>query len=131
MSTDDSTNTIPWITDAEWASSDEGQLAVDVVEEEKQIIIRSAIAGVDSKELDVSITSDTVTIRGERKIDCKESETATTHIQECHWGGFSRSVVLPAHVNPDKAKATMKNGILTITLPKTKTTSTVEVKEID
>ena len=121
----------PWITDADWVDHSEGQLAVDVVEDQKKVIIRSAIAGVNSKDLDISVTDDTVTIRGKREIDCEESETATTHIQECHWGGFSRSIVLPTHVRSEKADAKLKNGILTIAIPKAKVSSSVKIKDLD
>ncbi|MBU0531354.1 MAG: Hsp20/alpha crystallin family protein [Candidatus Uhrbacteria bacterium] len=120
----------PWITDAEWSDPNEGQLAVDVIETNKTIKVRSAIAGVKQEDLDIFVTTDTVTIRGKRE-SCSEDENETYHIKECHFGGFSRSVVLPAHVRADEAEAVLKNGILTITLPKTKLSSNVSVIEID
>lgn len=120
----------PWITDADWVDPFEGQLAVDVLETDKTIVIRSAIAGIQPEDFDIHVTTDTVTIRGKR--EAKEEKTgATYHIEECHWGSFSRSVVLPAHVRPDEAEAVLKNGILTITLPKTKIASKVRVTEVD
>ncbi|MDP2631356.1 MAG: Hsp20/alpha crystallin family protein [Candidatus Uhrbacteria bacterium] len=99
-----------------WEAS-EGQLAVDVLETEDAIIIRSAIAGVKPEDLDVNVTNDVVTIRGERK-GGREYTDATAHFQECFWGTFSRSVVLPHHVKPDEAEANLKNGVLTLTIPK-------------
>jgi HSP20 family protein len=100
-----------------WKSS-EGQLAVDVIETPTEIIIRSAIAGVRPDDIDVDVTSDLVTIRGHREHH-KEKHDATVHFEECFWGNFSRSIVLPSHVNPDGANAQMKNGVLTLTIPKT------------
>ncbi|MBU4453442.1 Hsp20/alpha crystallin family protein [Candidatus Parcubacteria bacterium] len=99
-----------------WKSS-EGQLAVDVIETPTEIIIRSAIAGVRPQDIDVHVTSDLVTIRGTRERH-KERHDATVHFEECFWGSFSRSIVLPSHVKPDEANAQMKNGVLTLTIPK-------------
>ncbi len=108
--------------------SDEGQLAVDVLETQDKIVIRSAIAGVKPENLDVHVTSDIVTIRGERQ-GGREIHDATMHFQECFWGTFSRSVVLPHHVKPDEADAVIKDGILTLTLPKTRGEMNVKVRE--
>jgi len=81
------------------------------------------VAGVRSEDLDVSISNDLVTIRGARRREnIVEDEDYFT--QECYWGGFSRSIVLPVDVLSEKADATMKNGILTITIPKVKTAKT-------
>jgi HSP20 family protein len=96
---------------------EEGQLTIDVYQTPSEIVIRSAIAGVDPKDLDISINNDMVTIRGERK----EEETVSDDdyfYRECFWGAFSRSVILPAEVDTTNAKASFKNGILTIRLPK-------------
>lgn len=97
--------------------SDEGQLAVDVIETRQAIIIRTAIAGVKPTDLDIHVTNDLVTIRGERTTQKKFSES-TIHFQECFWGTFSRSIVLPHHVKPDEAEASIKDGVLTLTIPK-------------
>ena len=96
----------------------EGQLAVDVLESPHEVVIRSAIAGVQAEDLDIAVTPDTVTIRGTRGHGCHTSENDVLHVQECFWGSFSRSVVLPAHVRPDSADAGLQNGILTIRLKK-------------
>lgn len=109
-------------------ASEEGQLAVDVIETRDAIIIRSAIAGVRPEDLDIHVTSDLVTIRGDRKSG-KEYHDATTHFSECFWGTFSRSVVLPHHVKPDEADAAMKDGILTLTIPKAHGEMKVKVNE--
>ena len=69
------------------------------------------------KDLDISITNDTVTIRGTRQKD-EHIEGSNYFYQECYWGTFSRSVILPVEIDPDSAKASFKNGILSIRLPK-------------
>lgn len=119
------------LADQNWFSNTEGQLSVDVIETPADIIIRSAIAGVSSENLDIAVTTDTVTIRGTRSHGCEESGTRTEHVRECYWGAFSRSVVLPCHIRPEESDATLKNGILTITLKKVEMRSRVSVIELD
>ena len=101
----------------EWPDAVEGQLSVDIFENEKELIIQSTIAGVSAENLDIFVNADMVTIRGTRKRDVRAS-TATIHYEECFWGAFSRTIVLPAHVKPAQANAELKDGVLTITLPK-------------
>jgi HSP20 family protein len=96
----------------------EGQLAVDVMETAKEIIIQAAVAGVLPEDLDVHVTNDLVTIRGARKQEIIR-HSATMHFEECFWGTFSRSIILPHHVKPDETRAAVKQGILTLTIPKT------------
>lgn len=95
----------------------EGQLTIDVYQTDNDIVVESPIAGVSPEDLDISITSDSVTIRGRRERQ-QEVKHDDYYYQECYWGTFSRAVVLPAEVDADKAQATMKNGVLTIRLPK-------------
>ncbi|MDD4931095.1 MAG: Hsp20/alpha crystallin family protein [Candidatus Colwellbacteria bacterium] len=95
----------------------EGQLTIDVYQTDEEIVIESTIAGVEPDELDIDISSESVTVRGERH----KTETVADEnylYQECYWGKFSRSIILPQEVDPDKAKADFKNGILKIRLPK-------------
>lgn len=110
-----------------WQSS-EGQLAVDVIETPTEIVIRSAIAGVRPQDIDIHVTNDLVTIRGERE-RYKERHDSTVHFEECFWGSFSRSIVLPSHVKPDEAQAQMKNGVLTLTIPKAHGEMRVPIRE--
>lgn len=112
-----------------WLPEHEGQLSIDVLEDEQNVYIRSAVAGVNADDLDITVTHDTVTIRGKRHHECDHWVNTTTHLEECYWGTFSRSVVLPSHVRPEVADAIMKNGILTITIPKTEASSELEVNE--
>lgn len=107
--------------------SGEGQLTIDVYQTDDDIIIKSTIAGVKPEDLDVSINNDMLTIKGERKFEDEVSEE-NFYYQECYWGGFSRSVVLPVDVVPEKIEATLKNGILTIKLPKAATNKTKRIK---
>lgn len=101
----------------EWPEVAEGQLSVDIFETENQLIIQSAIAGVTAKELNLYVNADMVTIRGSRQRDGRTA-TATVHYEECFWGAFSRTIVLPSHIRPAEAEAELKDGVLTITLPK-------------
>ncbi|MDD5341837.1 MAG: Hsp20/alpha crystallin family protein [Patescibacteria group bacterium] len=94
-----------------------GQLAVDVYQTPKEIIIKSTIAGVQPEDLDISINNDMVIIKGYRRQEETVSEDNYIY-KECHWGGFSRSIILPVDIKEDKVKASLKNGVLTIILPK-------------
>ncbi len=97
-------------------SGQEGQLAVDVYQTKNDLVIQSAIAGIKAEDLDISIENDTLIIKGEReKPDEKEQDYFT---QECYWGIFSRKIILPVEVDPSRISAKMKQGILTISLPK-------------
>lgn len=104
-----------------FSSDAEGQLTIDVYQTETEIVIKSTIAGVKPEDLDVSINNDMVTIKGERKNE-EAVSPENYYYQECYWGHFSRSVVLPVDIISDKAEASLKNGILTIRLPKADTT---------
>lgn len=105
----------------------EGQLTIDVYQTENDIVIKSTIAGVKPEDLDVSINNDMVTVKGERKNE-EVVENGNYYYQECYWGSFSRSVLLPVDVIPEKADASLKNGILTIRLPKADTTKTKKIQ---
>ena len=96
---------------------EEGQLSVDVLETDEEIIVKSTIAGVRPEDLQIQINSDMLTVRGQR---FRETESADTrhYVEECYWGQFSRSIILPHHVHPDRAKATLRHGLLTIRMPK-------------
>lgn len=103
-----------WLEEVE---GEEGQLTIDVYQTESDIVIKSTIAGVNPEDIDISITNDMVTIRGKRIKDEKIS-AENYYYQELYWGAFSRSVILPVEIDADRAKASIKNGILTIKLPK-------------
>jgi HSP20 family protein len=101
----------------EWPAEEEGEIAIDLYETENELVLKSAIGGVKAENLDISITNDMITITGERQLEEKE-EIKKIYYQECFWGRFSRAVILPKEVKSDLATAVIKNGILTIRLPK-------------
>lgn len=92
--------------------------AVDVKEDDKSITIRAEIAGVDPKDVDISISGDRLTIRGEKREEHDE-EKAGVHHSERRFGYFERSVQLPQSVDVDNVSADQKNGVYTIRLKKT------------
>lgn len=98
-------------------SDEEGQLTVDVYQTEDDIVIKSTIAGVTADDIDVSITNDMVTVKGNRKSD-EKVKPSDYYYQELYWGAFSRTIILPEEIDADDAKASMKNGVLTLRLPK-------------
>ncbi len=100
-----------------WLAEDEGALSVDVYEHPEAIVVRAPIAGVKPADLDLSLHNDMLTIRGKRSPAPENAERIVLH-QECHWGAFSRSIILSAPVRADEAAASLIDGVLTITLPK-------------
>jgi HSP20 family protein len=108
-------------------SDDEGQLTIDVYQTDNDIVIKSTIAGVKPEDLDVTINNDMVTVKGDRKNE-EVVDSGNYYYQECYWGSFSRSVLLPVDVIPDKVDASLKNGILTIRLPKADTTKVKKIQ---
>jgi len=116
---------------AGWQESHgEGQLAVDVAQTDKAIIITSTVAGVKPEDLTININNDLLTIRGrrEREIEVKEEDY---FYKECYWGSFSRTIVLPVDVLTDEAEATFKNGVLTIVLPKEASKKEIKIKVVE
>lgn len=115
------------ISNADSRVNSEGQLTIDVYQTENDIVIKSTIAGVRPEDLDVNINNDMVTVRGER-VQGEEVDPEDYYYQECYWGPFSRSVILPVEIISEKAEATMKNGILTVRLPKADVTKTRKIQ---
>ena len=98
-------------------SETEGQLVLDVYQDEDNIIVKSTLAGVKPEDVEISITNDMLSIKGVREKE-EEIRDDAYYYQECYWGAFARSVILPTEVDAESIKASIKNGILTITLPK-------------
>jgi len=119
------------ISISDWLSQTEGKLSVDVIETRTEIIIRSAIAGVRTEDLDITLSDDTITIRGTRAHEHAQHKHHHTHVQECHWGAFSRTIILPAHIDPDSVDATLKRGILTIHMKKVEMDKNIPILELD
>ena len=95
----------------------EGELAIDIYETNEDFVIHSTIAGVKAEELDISVENDLVIIRGARQ-NPVEDATKKYFYQECYWGSFSRQIILPEEVDGSKAEAKMKDGVLTLKMPK-------------
>ncbi len=106
---------------------EEGQLTIDVYQTPSEIVISSIIGGAKPENIDISITDNMVTIKGRRE-KFEEVKEEDYFYQECFWGAFSRSVVLPEDVDAEKADATMKDGILTIRIPKLEKAKTKKVR---
>jgi len=114
-------------TNDDWLPDSEGQLTIDVYQTPTEIVIKSTIAGVSPEDLDITITNDMVTVKGKREKDEVISD-GDYYYQECYWGAFSRSVILPVDVEAEKAEASMKNGILTLRLPKVEKVKTRKIR---
>ena len=96
-----------------------GQLAVDVYETTEKLVVKARTAGVNKNELDVSISDNTLAIRGTLSAG-NEEEVENYFVQECYWGEFSRSIALPVPVKEDEVEALLKDGVLTISFKKLK-----------
>jgi len=94
-----------------------GTLAVDMYETDQDVVVKSSVPGVKPEDIDITITGDTLTIKGEAKSEEKVEEANYVR-QERRYGAFSRSLTLPTTIVGDKAKAEFENGVLTLTLPK-------------
>ncbi len=91
--------------------------SVDVSETTDKIMVKAEVPGMDAKDIDISISGDVLTIKGEKKTEREEKEE-NYHLVERSYGSFSRSLRLPVAVDADKIEATYKQGVLTITCPK-------------
>lgn len=106
----------------EWDEDDAqlpGQLAVDVYETKERLVVKARTAGVNKSDLDVSISDNTLTVRGTLSAG-NEDNVENYFLQECYWGEFSRSIALPVPVKEDDIEALLKDGVLTISFGKVK-----------
>ncbi len=103
----------------EWEEEPAGQLAVDVYETREKLVVKGRVAGVNKSDLDVSISDNTLTIKGTLSAG-NEDEVENYFLQECYWGEFSRSLVLPVPVKEEEIEAMLKDGVLTISFAKVK-----------
>lgn len=118
---------LPGTTMVEEEATVDGQLAVDVYETAKDMVVKAPVAGVDGDNIDITVTDEMIIIRGERK-DVKEVDNGSYHAQECYWGSFSRTVSLPQKGLADEAQASFSKGILTIRIPKAETNKLRKIK---
>jgi HSP20 family protein len=91
--------------------------AIDLYQNDDSVVVKAALPGLKADDVQISVTADVLTLRGEFKQENEQKDT-TYHIREQRFGSFERSIMLPSDVQTDKAKADFENGILTITLPK-------------
>jgi HSP20 family protein len=103
--------------------------ATDLYQTDDDVVVKFNLPGLKAEDVQISVTSDVLTLRGEYKQENEQKEV-TYHVIERHVGAFERSVMLPTDVQTDKAKADFENGVLTITLPKAETVKprTITVK---
>jgi HSP20 family protein len=98
-------------------TAEEGELTVDVYQNQDTIFIKAMIAGVRPEDLDISISRDMITVRGRREEE-RTSQGDDYFIRELYWGSFSRSITLPEEIDVDEAEAVEKHGLLILRLPK-------------
>ncbi len=105
-------------------ASEEGKIPVDVLEHGQTIVVIASMAGTESKHISIHLQNDLLTIRGER-FSPIPLDQASYFYNECFWGEFSRTIVLPVDVKTESARATYRHGVLTITFDKAKTEATI------
>jgi HSP20 family protein len=105
-----------WL-DSGHGNTEEGELSVDVYQNQNEIIIKTMVAGVKPEDLDVSISRDMVTIKGKRENERTIADDDYFH-RELYWGTFSRTIVLPQEIDVDSSEAIEKHGLLIIKLSK-------------
>lgn len=99
------------------APLEEEVLAIDIYETDDDVVVKTAVPGVKPEDIDITITGDTLTIKGETKAE-EEIKRENYIRQERRYGAFTRSVSLPSGLESDKAEANFENGLLTLTIPK-------------
>ena len=115
----------------EEVKEEDGELAVDVYENENEIFVQAMIAGVETEDMDVSITRDMVTVKGKRQ-NVADVPDENYYNKELYWGRFSRKILLPEEIDPEKSEAIEKHGLLILRLPKLnkKKSQKLEVKAL-
>lgn len=99
---------------------DIGQIAVDILENDYEIIIIAPIAGIELEDIDVSFHKSVLTISGNRQKPSEYSESMKLRSSECYWWKFARNIILPENLDFDSIKATMENNLLHIVIKKIK-----------
>lgn len=108
----------------------EGQLAVDVAQTDDELVVVAAMAGTPPESIELHLHNDLLTIRGERQSPLAGGGVEHFY-QECYWGKFSRSIVLPVDIKAELVKAEYSNGVLIIRLPKANTQSDIPIMVIE
>ena len=110
-----------------WTELRRGELPVDMYQTKNEVVVKAALPGVKPEEVDISITGDIVTIKGEHKEEQETKEENYLH-REQRYGAFSRSVTVPVQVKGDKAEAAFEDGILILTIPKDEEAKPKQIK---
>jgi HSP20 family protein len=100
----------------QWHTGELG-FPVDLYESEDALVVKAPLPGVKAEEVDISVTGDVLTIKGETKTQ-EEVKRENYHCREIRYGAFARSIPLPTKVNFEKTEAVVDGGVLTVTLPK-------------
>lgn len=111
----------------EWMNDFEGQLNIDMFQTKDNVIIKSTIAGVRPEDIDITVANDMVSIKGARRKEDSIPQEDYFY-QECYWGNFSRSVIVPVDIDSEQIEADLKDGILTVIIPKAAKAKTKKVK---
>lgn len=112
----------------EWFNQEKiGELTIDAYETEDEIVVYSTVGGITPKDIELSLEDQMLTIKGSRKKPENEDKKKKYFCQECFWGGFIKKLILPQNIDISKAKATVKNGIFHLRIPK-KTENNEEIK---
>ncbi len=101
----------------EWQPSTNWGLALDVAENDDAFVVTASVPGMKPDDLDITISDNVLTIKGEYKVD-ETIEEEKYHIRERRHGSFGRSISLPVSVNADGVEANYENGVLTLSVPK-------------
>lgn len=124
---DSDTELFPDKINESWADDTEGQLAVDVHQTDSSVIVKTMTAGVNPSDIEITVSRDAITIRGNRESAHEVRDDDFFH-KELYWGSFSRTIMLPCEVESEEASAKEDHGLLTITLPKIDKNKQTKVK---
>lgn len=111
--------------------SGEGKLAVDVAQNDTHIFVVTTMAGARPDKIEVLVHNDLLTIRGTRYSPLENEHDIEYYYEECFWGVFSRTIVLPVDVKGDLAHAKFQNGVLFVSIPKQKKDNKISIEIID
>lgn len=110
-----------------WIDSGRGDLPIDMYQTANDVVVKASLPGFKPEEVDISITGDTLTIKGEHTEE-KEAKDEDYFYKERRYGSFSRSLPIPAQIKSDKAEAVFEDGVLTLTLPKAEEVKPKQIK---
>ncbi len=110
-----------------WLELRGGELPIDMYQTKDEVVVKAALPGIKPEEVDITITGDILTIKGEHKEE-QETKEEDYLYREQRYGSFRRSVAIPVQVKHDKAEATFEDGVLTLTIPKAEAVKPKQIK---